>query len=193
MKKSACIHPGKYIPGRGTNHCKGPSAGQRWTLQLGLGMGEGARTLGRTGSSKGLSATMRSSNFILSRRGSQWVVGRMEVTLMNSLFPKITQVPLWSMDCRGTSSGKRRQQPPPGSRRGCSPASPPLSALPGPHWSFIPKYILSTVTQSLSATLKTNQISFFNITLAHAKNDKNESFSNFSSLKLLLDLSIGEE
>lgn len=63
--------------------------------------------------------------------------------------------------------------------------------------SFIPKRISSAVSQCLSAALKIDQISFSNITLTHAKNDKNVSLSsdffNFFIIKLFSGLSAGEE
>lgn len=61
--------------------------------------------------------------------------------------------------------------------------------------SLIPKQIFSAVAQCFSATLKIDQISFSNIILTHAKNDKNVSLSNFFfffALELLSGLSVGE-
>lgn len=78
-EKSALTPPRNNIPGLGTSHCKGPSAGQRRAClrnkeglcHWGEGV-EGVGTLGRTGVSKALSAIVRSSAFILNWRRSPW-------------------------------------------------------------------------------------------------------------------------
>ena len=132
------------------------------------------------------------------------------------MFPKIALATSWGMSCRGTLSRRRglgaTSIAPTRTRRG-SLGSRLLSVLPAPMgvnacrkrgWlykhtvsflSFIPKHIFSALTQCLSATLKIDQNSFSNMTLTHAKNDKNASLSNFFffTLELLSGLSVGEE
>ena len=116
------------------------------------------------------------------------------------MFPKIALATSWGISCRGTLSRRRglgsTSIAPTRTRRGRL-GSRLLSVLPAPMgvnacrnrgWlykhtvsflSFIPKHIFSALTHCLSATLKIDQNSFSNMTLTHAKNDKNASLSNF--------------
>lgn len=92
---------------------------QKRTLWLGIReQGQGIGTWDRARPSGVLLATVRSSDFILNRRGIQRKAGRMEVTLMNSCFQRSLWLPRGVLLIGGCWWGRK---PPPGTRRGhCS-------------------------------------------------------------------------